>query len=179
MSRIGKQPITIPEGVTITDNKPTLTIKGSKGELKRDYPAEVSFRQKDGQLMVERVDDGRRARSCHGLFRSLVANAIAGVVEGFSKQLEIKGIGYRVKTEGSTLVLNVGFSHPVNFQIPEDIDITVAKNKITVAGIDKQRVGQIAAEIRSIKKPEPYKGKGIRYVDEVVRRKAGKGAKVA
>ena len=179
MSRIGKQPIVIPAGVTVTIGEDNLIVKGPKGEIQQSYPSKISFNQADGQIVVSRVDDSQEARSLHGLFRSLLANSIEGVVNGFSRQLEVKGIGYRVRTEGDLLILNVGFSHSIDYQIPNDVDITVAKNKITVVGINKQRVGQIAAEIRSFKKPEPYKGKGIRYVGEVIQRKAGKGAKAA
>ena len=179
MSRIGKQPITIPAGVSVVDNKSSLTVKGPKGELVQKYPDQISFKQENQELIVARTNDDWQSKAYHGLFRSLVANSILGVVEGFEKKLEVNGIGYRVGIENKELVLHVGFSHPINYKIPEDLDITVTKNQITVRGIDKQRVGQIAAEIRSIKKPEPYKGKGIKYLDEVIQRKAGKGAKVA
>ena len=178
MSRIGKQPIPVPSGVEIKIDGSTVTVKGPKGELSQTFSEILSVKQEDGVVVVERPDDGREARSLHGLTRTLLANMVIGVSEGYSKNLEIVGVGYRAVLKGTDLELALGFSHPV-VVIPESgISFEVpAPNKITVRGIDKQRVGQIAAEIRKWRKPEPYKGKGIRYEGEYVRRKLGKAAK--
>jgi len=179
MSRIGKLPITIPGGVTITvadDN--TVTVKGAKGTLTGKMPAEMKITEEAGVLHVTRPSDAKEHRALHGLTRSLVNNMVVGVTNGFEKRLEIVGVGYRAQMQGTTLVLNLGYSHPVEFPAPEGITFTVpAPNKIIVAGIDKQQVGQIAADIRAKRAPEPYKGKGIRYEGEVVRRKEGKTGK--
>lgn len=178
MSRIGRLPIDVPAGVTITIDGQDVAVKGPKGELKLTVAAPIEAKLEEGQVLVTRPDDERESRSLHGLTRTLIANQIVGVTAGYSKELEIVGTGYRVAQKGSGLELALGFSHPVSVDAPEGITLTVeGNNKITVAGIDKQAVGETAANIRKIKKPEPYKGKGIRYAGEVVRRKAGKAGK--
>lgn len=178
MSRIGKQPIPVPAGVDITIDGTTVTAKGPKGELTRTLPELMSIGMEDGAIVVTRPDDGREARSLHGLTRTLIANMVQGVHEGYSKNLEIVGVGYRAAMNGSNLELALGFSHPVVIVPEPGITFTVpAPTKITVSGIDKQRVGQVAADIRKWRKPEPYKGKGVRYEGEYVRRKLGKAAK--
>ncbi len=178
MSRIGKQPIPVPSGVEVKIEGSTVTVKGPKGELSQSFSELMSIAMEDGAVVVTRPDDSREARSLHGLTRTLIANMVTGVSEGFSKNLEIVGVGYRATLNGSNLELALGFSHPVVVTPEEGITFTVpAPTKITVSGIDKQRVGQIASEIRAWRKPEPYKGKGIRYEGEYVRRKLGKAAK--
>ena len=177
MSRIGNQPIVVPPSVKIEAANDPITVAGPKGRLSLAQMPGISCLVEDARCLISRADDSKPNRVRHGLMRSLLANMVVGVTEGFEKQLEVVGIGYRVRLEGQSLVLNVGFSHEVKFEVPEDIDIGVDGNVIRVSGIDKQRVGQTAAAIRALKKPEPYKGKGIRYQNEVVRRKAGKGAK--
>ncbi len=180
MSRIGKKPINIPSGVEVKVNGGLVTVKGPKGELAQQLHPIVQAELKDKELLVNVPNpDDRSQRALWGLFRTLLANLVDGVTKGFTKELEINGIGFKAVAGPGKLVLNVGFSHPVEFMFPKDIQITVDKNLITVAGIDKQKVGQIAAEIRAIKKPEPYKGKGIKYKEEVIRRKAGKVVKGA
>ena len=178
MSRIGKKPIILPEKVEVSITKGTLTVKGPKGELTMDFdPAYVTFSQKDDQIIVDRKDDTKVSRSRHGLYRSLANNLVKGVTDGFSKTLEIKGVGYRGAIQGDILELNLGFSHPVKYKIPQGITVKFqekSQNIFTVSGINKQLVGQVSSEIRSFRKPEPYKGKGIRYIDEQVARKAGK-----
>ena len=177
MSRIGKNPIPIPSGVTVKIDGNTSVVKGPKGEHKQHIPDGLTFDEKDGQLTVSRPNDTKSIRAKHGLVRALIANQVLGVTDGFEKKLEIIGVGYRAAVKGKVLDLQLQFSHPVNYAIPADITITCTDNThITVAGIDKQRVGQVAAEIRAYRKPEPYKGKGIRYVGEYVVRKAGKAA---
>ncbi len=180
MSRIGNAPITIPEKVEVSINGNTVKVTGSKGALSLDFEKEfVSVKLEDGILTVVRLNDGKECRGRHGLYRSLLQNLIEGVTNGFSKSLEIKGVGYRAALKGKTLEMMLGFSHPVLFEIPDGIEIKFDEknsNLFTVSGIDKQLVGQVSAEIRSFKKPEPYKGKGIRYTDEHVARKAGKTA---
>ena len=175
MSRIGKQPIAIPDGVQVTIDDRTVKVKGPKGELSHSIPARISAVLEDGHLLVGRQNESRQARALHGLSRSLIANMVEGVVSGFDRTLELIGVGYRAELKGQNLTLSLGYSHPVIFQAPPDVDLEVTGgNRITVRGIDKQLVGQVAAVIRSFKKPEPYKGKGIRYDGEQVRRKAGK-----
>ncbi len=177
MSRIGKTPIPIPSGVTVKIDGNTSVVKGPKGEHTQHVPGGLTFEENDGQLTISRSDDTKTSRSRHGLVRALIANQVLGVTEGFEKKLEIIGVGYRAAVKGKILDLQLQFSHPVNYDIPEGITITCTDpTHITVAGIDKQQVGQVAAEIRSYRKPEPYKGKGIRYVGEYVVRKAGKAA---
>jgi len=179
MSRIGKAPIPVPSGVDVKISGSTVTVKGPKGELSRDLPEQISVRQDDGELVVERLDEERESRALHGLMRSLVANMVIGVTDGFRKDLDIVGVGYRAAVKGSNgIELALGFSHPVLVEAPEGISFVVpAPTRIEVHGIDKQLVGQVAADIRAWRKPEPYKGKGVRYVDEHVRRKAGKAGK--
>ena len=177
MSRVGKLPIEIPSGVTITVDSDAITVKGAKGELTVSQLSDVTVKQDDGKVTVERKNDERIARAQHGLQRSLINNAVEGVTKGFEKKLEVNGVGFRVSGGGSDLELAVGLSHPVKYKAPEGIQLTVNKMEITVAGIDKQKVGQAAAEIRAIRKPEPYKGKGIKYADEQILRKAGKAGK--
>lgn len=175
MSRIGKLPVVLPDGVAAEVHGRTVTIVGPKGELKQTFLPEVTVTLEGGRLVVERKSDNDKA--VHGLTRALLANMVDGVSKGFVKQLEMVGIGYRSNVEGEDLVLTVGYSHPVRISAPNGIKFAVQDGKIHVSGIDKQAVGQIAAEIRAVRKPEPYKGKGIRYVGEKVRRKAGKAAK--
>ena len=178
MSRIGKKPIDIPSGVTVEINENKVTVKGSKGSLEQIIHPATKVELVDNQLIVKIVnEDNFKEKALWGLTRSLLANMVTGVTAGFQKSLEINGVGFKAAVSGQVLVLNLGFSHPVNFEIPAGITISVEKNVISVAGIDRQRVGQISAEIRSLKKPEPYKGKGIKYSDEVIRRKAGKVVK--
>ena len=177
MSRIGKLPIQIPSGVTITVDSDVITVKGPKGELTVQHLSDVTVDQNDGNITVTRKDDERIAKAQHGLQRTLINNAVEGVTKAFEKKLEVSGVGFRVGVSGQNLELSVGFSHPVKYEAPAGIAITVNKMEITVAGIDKQQVGQVAAEIRSIKKPEPYKGKGIKYAGEQILRKAGKTGK--
>ena len=178
MSRIGKQPIPVPSGVEVKIDGSTVTVKGPKGELTQTFTDMLSIKLEDDTITVQRPDDSREARSLHGLTRTLLANMVTGVSEGYSKNLEIVGVGYRAVLKGSDLELALGFSHPVIVTPEPGITFDVpAPNKITVSGIDKQRVGQVAADIRKWRKPEPYKGKGIRYEGEYVRRKLGKAAK--
>lgn len=177
MSRIGKLPIQIPAGVTITIDDDNITVVGPKGQLVVPHLSDVTVVQEESNLVVSRKDDERIAKAQHGLQRALLNNAVNGVTKGFSKQLEVNGVGFRVSGGGSRLELALGFSHPVIYNAKDGVELSVEKMVITVTGIDKQKVGQTAAEIRSLKKPEPYKGKGIKYVDEVVLRKAGKAGK--
>jgi large subunit ribosomal protein L6 len=179
MSRIGKQPISVPAGIDVTIDEQRVTVKGPKGTLAHDVPETITVAREGDELVVTRPDDERDNRSLHGLTRSLVANMVTGVSDGFTRELEIVGVGYRCVAQGPTkLELQLGFSHPVVIDAPEGITFEVpAPTRITVQGFDKQLVGQVAADIRKIRKPEPYKGKGIRYSDERVLRKAGKSAK--
>lgn len=180
MSRIGKKPIKIPQNVEVSFNDKLVKVKGPKGTLEQLLNKEAWLEINNGEILIKiENEDKKKERALWGLYRSLVNNMVIGVVDGFSKQLEINGIGFKAQLQGASLVLNVGFSHQVNYKIPEGITITVEKNIITISGNDKQRVGQVAAEIRAIKKPEPYKGKGIKYTTEVIRRKAGKSVKGA
>ena len=178
MSRIGKMPIAIPDGVTISvaeNNK--VTVKGPKGELTRDFPQELSIEQKDGEIVITRPDDQKKTRALHGLSRSLLNNMVVGVTDGYEKKLEVNGVGYKAAKAGKKLTLSLGYSHPVEMEDPAGIETVVEGNVITVKGIDKEKVGQFAAEIRDKRRPEPYKGKGIKYSDEVIRRKVGKTGK--
>jgi len=178
MSRIGKQPVPVPSGVEVKIDGSTVTVKGPKGELSQTFSELMVIELDDGQIVVTRPDESREARSLHGLTRTLLANMVTGVSEGYAKNLEIVGVGYRATLKGSDLELALGFSHPVVVVPEPGITFEVpAPNKITVRGIDKQRVGQVAADIRKWRKPEPYKGKGVRYEGEYVRRKLGKAAK--
>jgi len=178
MSRIGKAPITVPSGVDINISGRTITVKGPKGTLSREIPGEIVVRQEESTLFVERPNDERDNRAKHGLVRTLVNNMVVGVTDGFTKELEIVGVGYRAEAQGQNLRLALGFSHPVMVNAPEGISFEVpAQTRVIVKGIDKELVGQVAANIRSIRKPEPYKGKGVRYLDERIIRKAGKAGK--
>lgn len=175
MSRIGKRPVTIPGNVKVSIDGRKVSVEGPKGKLSRELLPQVSVSVEDGVLSVNRVNDSQEARSLHGLSRTLVANMVEGVSNGFNKSLEMVGVGYRATLEGRVLNLAIGFSHPVKINPPEGIEIAVeGANKIHVKGADKQLVGDVAAEIRSVRPPEPYKGKGIKYAGEVIRRKAGK-----
>jgi large subunit ribosomal protein L6 len=178
MSRIGKLPIPVPSGVDVTIDGQAVTVKGPKGTLSHTVPAPITIERADGELLIRRPNDERESKSLHGLTRTLVANMVTGVTDGYRKTLEIVGTGYRVQARGSDLEFSLGFSHPVVVTAPDGITFTVeAPTRFVVAGIDKQQVGEVAANIRKLRKPEPYKGKGVRYQGEVVRRKAGKAGK--
>ncbi|RMF60770.1 MAG: 50S ribosomal protein L6 [Calditrichaeota bacterium] len=178
MSRIGKLPIKVPEGVEVKIEEGLVTVKGPKGELSQKIAPEMKVELKDGFIHVERPNDERKWRAFHGLTRTLINNMVVGVTEGYTKVLLIEGVGYRAEAKGKGIQLAVGFSHPIYFVPPEGIEVKVASaNRIEVSGINKELVGEVAAKIRSFRPPEPYKGKGIRYENEVVRRKAGKSAK--
>ncbi len=178
MSRVGRKPIPIPSGIDVKVDKNSVSIKGPKGQLKQDFHPRIGINVDAGNILVSRSSDDKLDRSLHGLTRSIISNMITGVTKGYEKALEISGVGYRAQVQGRSLMLTLGFSHPVEFKLPEGIDAAVDKQtNITIKGIDKYLVGQIAANIRSLKPPEPYKGKGIKYSDEVVRRKEGKAGK--
>ncbi len=178
MSRIGRLPIAVPAGVTVDIKEGNdVTVKGPKGTLERVLPAEMTIKLEDGQVVVTRPSDLKKMKSLHGLTRTLIHNMVVGVSEGYQKVLEVNGVGYRAAKQGKKLVLNLGYSHPVEMEDPEGLESLVDGNKITVKGIDKEKVGQYAAEIRDKRRPEPYKGKGIKYADEVIRRKVGKTGK--
>ena len=178
MSRIGKLPIELPAGVEVTVEGGRATVTGPRGTLRQAIPPTISVRLQDGRILVERPDDERESRALHGLVRSLVANMVEGVTRGFEKQLEIQGVGYRVQAQGGDLVFNLGYSHQIPVKAPAGITFEVSSpTRFSVKGIDKQQVGQVAADIRRLRRPDPYKGKGVRYAGEVVRRKAGKTAK--
>lgn len=178
MSRIGKRPITIPDKVTVTIEGQQVTVKGPKGELQRVLPKQVKVEQEGQTIQVLRRDESRLARQRHGLSRTLVANMVEGVSQGFQKRLAIQGVGYRAQVQGRNLILNVGYSQPVEIVPPEDVQLAVEANtNVIVSGINKEIVGNTAAKIRAVRPPEVYKGKGIRYADEIIRRKAGKAGK--
>ena len=178
MSRIGKRPITVPNQVTVTIDGRHVAVKGPKGSLERDLPSLIEVEQDGNTLNVLRINESRPARQLHGLSRTLVSNMVEGVSQGFQKRLQIQGVGYRAQTQGNKLTLNVGYSKPVEMTMPEGIQVAVERNtEVTVSGIDKEVVGNVAAKIRDVRPPEPYKGKGIRYFGEVIRRKAGKAGK--
>ena len=178
MSRIGRLPVEVPAGVTVDIKEGnTVTVKGPKGTLERTLPSEMSIKLEDGSVVVTRPNDLKKMKSLHGLTRTLIHNMIEGVTNGFKKELDVNGVGYRVQKQGKDLIMNLGYSHPVEMTDPEGLESVVDGNKITVKGIDKEKVGQYAAEIREKRKPEPYKGKGIKYADEVIRRKVGKTGK--
>lgn len=180
MSKIGRLPITIPTSVTLTISGSTLTVKGTKGELHYELKPKIKAELTGDQLVITRISEDKSVRALHGLTRALLANMVKGVSDGFTKNLELVGTGYRARLQGRTLILSLGYSHEIEFTPPEGIDLKVeGTNVIIVTGFDIQAVGQVAAVIRSYRKPEPYKGKGIRYAGEVVRRKAGKAAKAA
>lgn len=175
MSRIGKQPVAIPSGVEVKVSGQHVSVKGPKGSLERTFPEEVGFTLDDSEVRVERPADDRRSRAMHGLARALLANMVTGVSEGYSRELQLVGVGYRAALKGKDLELQVGYSHPVAIEPPDGVSFEVPEpTKVIVSGIDKERVGQASANIRKVRPPEPYKGKGIRYADEYVRRKAGK-----
>ena len=178
MSRIGRLPVAVPAGVEVkvAENN-VVTVKGPKGTLERVLPAEMTIKVEDGHVVVTRPNDLKKMKSLHGLTRTLIQNMVIGVSQGYEKTLEVNGVGYRAAKQGKKLVLNLGYSHPVEMEDPEGLESKVDGNKIIVSGIDKERVGQYAAEIRDKRKPEPYKGKGIKYADEVIRRKVGKTGK--
>ena len=178
MSRIGRMPVAIPAGVTVDiaeGNK--VTVKGAKGTLVRELPVEMEIKIEDGHVVVTRPNDLKKMKSLHGLTRTLIHNMVVGVSEGYEKVLEVNGVGYRAQKQGKKLVLSLGYSHPVEMEDPEGLETTVDGNKIVVKGISKEKVGQYAAEIRDKRRPEPYNGKGIKYADEVIRRKVGKTGK--
>ena len=179
MSRIGRMPVAIPAGVTVTIAENNLvTVKGPKGTLERELPVEMNIKEEDGHIVVTRPNDLKKMKSLQGLTRTLINNMIHGVTEGYEKVLEVNGVGYRAAKQGKKLVLSLGYSHPVEMEDPEGIETVLeGQNKITVKGISKEKVGQYAAEIRDKRRPEPYKGKGIKYADEVIRRKVGKTGK--
>ena len=179
MSRIGRLPVAIPAGVTVEVNEANhVVVKGPKGTLERTLPVEMTIKVEDGHVVVTRPNDLKKMKSLHGLTRTLIQNMVVGVSEGYTKTLEVNGVGYRAAKQGNKLVLSLGYSHPVEMTDPEGVETVVeGQNKITVQGIDKEKVGQYAAEIRDKRRPEPYKGKGIKYADEVIRRKVGKTGK--
>jgi large subunit ribosomal protein L6 len=179
MSRVGKLPIAVPSGVTITVDDSEITVNGGKGTLKQFTMPGITVKQEGEEVLVTRVNDEPKNRAKHGLMRSLVNNMVVGVSEGFSKKLEINGVGYRVAQQGTDLKLNLGFSHDVIYKVPAGVNTAIEQNTITISGTDKQQVGQVAAEIRALKKPEPYKGKGIKYEGERILRKSGKSGKEA
>ena len=178
MSRIGRLPVVVPAGVTVEVKENNyVVVKGSKGTLERNLPVEMDIKVEDGHVVVTRPNDLKKMKALHGLTRTLIHNMVVGVSEGYEKVLEVNGVGYRAQKQGKKLVLSLGYSHPVEMEDPEGLETTVHGNKITVKGISKEKVGQYAAEIREKRRPEPYKGKGIKYADEVIRRKVGKTGK--
>jgi len=179
MSRIGRLPVVVPQGITVDINKNSVVVKGPKGELQRDFPPEIELKQEDGQIVATRNSNHRTHRSKHGLTRALLNNMITGVSTGFKRQLYIEGVGYKAAVENKNLVLNVGYAHSVIFEPPQGVSFEIDKTgrDLTVTGIDKELLGEISARIRRTRPPEPYKGKGIRYIEEKVRRKAGKAGK--
>jgi large subunit ribosomal protein L6 len=180
MSRIGKRPIEIPSGVEVQINGPSVSMKGPKGKLVKGFNPNILIQKEEGKITVSLPADGRIAHSMHGLTRTLVSNMVEGVSKGFQKVLEISGVGYRAQVQGKNLVMTLGFSHPITYPLPEGITAEVEKQTVvTLKGVDKELLGQVAADIRSYRLPDPYKAKGIRYKDEVVRRKAGKAGKAA
>jgi len=174
MSRIGLKPVSVPKGVTVAVKDNLLTVKGSKGELTQTFLPDVSFDIKDNEVLVNRKDDSKRSKSMHGLYRKLLDNMVIGVTTGFSKALIINGVGYRAEVKGKSLLLNLGFSTQIEYVLPEGITVAAEGNKVTVSGISKEKVGLVASEIRGLRPPEPYKGKGIKYETEHIRRKVGK-----
>lgn len=175
MSRIGKMPVAVPAGVTVAVKDSVISVKGAKGELSQGFQPEVSFDIQDSEVIVNRKDDSKRAKSMHGLYRNLLNNMVEGVSKGFQKTLLINGVGYRAEVKGNVVLFNLGFSTTIEYMVPEGVTIaTEGNNKVIVSGIDKAKVGQAAVEIRGLRPPEPYKGKGIKYEDEIIRRKVGK-----
>jgi large subunit ribosomal protein L6 len=182
MSRIGKQPVIVPSGVTVTVSKDNvMTVKGPKGELKQTIDRDIKVEVKDGEVTFARPTDQIRHRAMHGLYRSITSNLVKGVTEGYTRKLELIGVGFKAASQGNVVDLTLGYSHNIIFEIPKELKVATAQEKgqnpiITLEGIDKQLIGQVAAKLRGLRKPEPYKGKGVRYVGEVVRKKAGKAA---
>lgn len=175
MSRVGRLPVEIPKGVTVNVEPSAVTVKGPKGELSAAYRPEVNVSVNDNEVVVERTSETKKARGFHGLYRQLIRNMVVGVTDGFSKTLLINGVGFRAEVNGQTIMLNLGYSNPIEFRLPDGVSAEAdGPNKLTVRGIDKQLVGKVASEIRKIRPPEPYKGKGVKYADEYVRRKVGK-----
>ncbi len=175
MSRVGKLPVQIPNGVTVKVDKQTVTVEGPKGKLSQPFRREVTIAVEDTAALVSRIDDSKKARAMHGLYRNLLNNMVIGVSQGFRKTLVINGVGYRAEIRDKNLFLNLGYSNPIEYPIPEGMQITVeGTNKVVIGGIDKQQVGQVASEIRGLRPPEPYKGKGVKYEEEQIRRKVGK-----
>ncbi len=175
MSRVGRQPISIPSGVQISINGKEVSVQGSKGQLSWNIPEPITVKQEQNSLLIERPDDERSTRALHGTSRALIANMVKGVSEGFERKLEINGVGYRAAAQGTTLNLDLGYSHPIKYELPKGITAEVEKNvQITLRGVDKQLLGEVAAKVRSFRPPETYKGKGIKYVEEHIRRKVGK-----
>lgn len=179
MSRIGKLPIPLPKGVTVDINRNSVTVKGAKGELQQDFPPEIGIKQEDGQVIVTRSSDNRFHRCKHGLVRALLGNMVAGVSQGFKRELKIEGVGYKANVQDRNLVLSLGYSHPIVFEPPADVSFSVDKTgtQLVISGVDKAVIGEIAARIRRMRPPEPYKGKGVRYANEIILRKAGKAGK--
>jgi len=174
MSRVGRKPVTLPKGVNVTVNNGQVAVKGPKGELKKAVPTGVEVKTSGSELNVTRADDSRENRAKHGMMRALVANMVKGVSEGFERRLEINGVGYRAEVSGQKLTMALGFSHPVNFELPKGISAKVDKNIVILMGIDREVLGETASKIREIRPPEPYKGKGIKYIEEHIKRKVGK-----
>lgn len=178
MSRIGKRPIPIPKDVEVKIQGDLLSVKGPKGELKRRVHPDISVSKDGDKISVHTDEESREARSLHGLFGALIYNMVIGVTEGFERALEIVGVGYRAELKGRTAVFNLGYSHPINFQIPDGIEANIERSRIVLKGIDKELLGMTAAKIRGLREPEPYKGKGIKYADEIIRKKAGKAGAI-
>ncbi|MEX2405295.1 MAG: 50S ribosomal protein L6 [Candidatus Paceibacterota bacterium] len=174
MSRIGKKPVAIPQGTEVKLQDGSLTVKGPKGEITRSFKPSIEIKVENGEVTFQPTEESKEAQALWGTYASHVSNMIKGVNEPYEKKLEVNGVGYRVGIQGNKLVLNVGYSHPVEIEIPDELDVSVEKNEITVQGIDKEKVGQFSANVRSVRKPEPYKGKGVKYADEIIRRKEGK-----
>ncbi len=174
MSRVGRKPVSVPKGVNVTLSGRTVAVKGPKGELKRELPSGVSVKVDGGTVHVARADDSRENRAKHGLIRALISNMVTGVTSGFERQLEINGVGYRAEVAGQKLTMALGFSHPVVYEMPKGIGAKVDKNLLILSGSDRELLGEVAAKIRGFRPPEPYKGKGIKYVEETIRRKVGK-----
>lgn len=175
MSRIGRKPVEIPRGVEVKIDNTTVTVKGPRGILAKTFSPRLKITAEDNHIIVTPLDSGRKTRALHGLTRTLIANMVEGVTKGFARVLEINGVGYKAQVQGRTLILNIGFSNPVNYPLPEGVDVKVDRQTIvTITGIDKELVGQTAANIRGLRPPDPYKAKGIKYRDEIIRRKAGK-----
>jgi len=179
MSRIGKKPVAIPKGVTVNVTSGQIAVKGPKGELKRKVPTGVAVKVEGDKVVATRGDDGRVNRAKHGLIRALVANMVKGVTTGFSRELEINGVGYKAEPKGKSVLFTLGYSHTIDFPLPQGIEAKMEKNKLTLSGIDRELLGETAAKVRSLRPPEPYKGKGIKYVEETIKRKVGKAGATA